>query len=122
MDPPSAAGQVIGATVQGASQALFEQALYDEDGNPLTSTLAEYAVPSAADVPPVEAYFVVTPSRRNALGAKGVGEIGMLAAPVAVQNAVIDALSHLGVRHIDIPCTPEKVWRSINAPGELSGK
>lgn len=71
-------------------------------------------MPSAADVPPVEAYFVITPSGRNALGAKGVGEIGMLAAPVAVQNAVIDALSHLGVRHIDIPCTPEKVWRSIN--------
>ena len=114
MDAPSAAGQVVGATVQGSSQALFEEALYDEDGNPLTTTLAEYAVPSAADVPPVEAYFVVTPSDRNALGAKGVGEIGMLAAPVAVQNAVIDALSHLGVRHIDIPCTPEKVWRSIN--------
>jgi carbon-monoxide dehydrogenase large subunit len=113
MDPPSAHGQVIGATVQGAAEALLEHASYDEDGNPQATSLAEYLVPSAADVPPIESLFVTTPTTLNARGAKGVGEIGMLAAPAAVQNAVIDALSHLGVRHIDMPCTPEKVWRAI---------
>jgi carbon-monoxide dehydrogenase large subunit len=115
MDPPSAEGQVIGATVQGAAQALYEHAAYDEHANPLATTLAEYLVPSAADVPPIECHHVVNRSARNALGAKGIGEIGMLAGPVAVQNAVIDALSHLGVRHIDMPCTPEKVWQAIAA-------
>lgn len=114
MDRASARGQVIGATVQGAAQALYEELSYDAEGNPRNASLAEYLVPSAADVPPIECSFVVTRSGRNALGAKGVGEIGMLAAPVAVQNAVIDALAHLGVRHIDIPCTPEKVWRAID--------
>ena len=119
MDLASVDGQVIGATVQGLAQALFEEASYDADGNPLTTTLADYLVPSAADVPAIESHHVVTPSPRNPLGAKGVGEIGMVAAPVAVQNAVVDALAHLGVRHIDMPCTPEKVWRAVRAAGPV---
>jgi len=115
LDLPSAHGQVVGASVQGIAQALYEQMIYDAAGNPLTTTLAEYLVPSAADVPAVESLHIDSRSPINAIGAKGIGEIGMVGAPVAVQNAVIDALSHLGVRHIDMPCTPEKVWRAVNA-------
>jgi len=114
VDPPAARGQVEGAVVQGIAQALLEEMSYDTDGNPLTTSLAEYLVPSAAEVPAIEAVLVESVSPINALGAKGIGEIGMVGAPGAVQNAVVDALSHLGVRHIDMPCTPEKVWRAIN--------
>jgi carbon-monoxide dehydrogenase large subunit len=113
LDPASARGQVIGATVQGIAQALYEEAVFDHDGVPRNASLAEYAVPGAPDVPLIEAHFIATPSPRNPLGAKGVGEIGMLAAPVAVQNAVVDALSPYGVRHIDIPCTPQAVWSAL---------
>ncbi|HEY1280124.1 MAG TPA: molybdopterin cofactor-binding domain-containing protein, partial [Acidimicrobiales bacterium] len=113
VDPSGARGQVEGAVVQGIAQALFEEMSYDADGNPLTTSLAEYLVPSAAEVPAIEAVLVESVSPINALGAKGIGEIGMVGAPGAVQNAVVDALSHLGVRHIDMPCTPEKVWRAI---------
>jgi carbon-monoxide dehydrogenase large subunit len=114
VDPPAARGQVEGAVVQGIAQALFEEMSYDAEGNPLTTSLAEYLVPSAAEVPVIEAVLVESVSPINSLGAKGIGEIGMVGAPGAVQNAVVDALSHLGVRHIDMPCTPEKVWRAIN--------
>jgi carbon-monoxide dehydrogenase large subunit len=114
LDQQSAHGQVVGATVQGIAQALFEVAVFDADGVPKNASFADYAMPSAADVPPVEAHFLETPSPRNPLGAKGVGEIGMLAAPVAVQNAVVDALRPFGVRHLDIPCTPERVWSAIS--------
>jgi aerobic carbon-monoxide dehydrogenase large subunit len=113
LDLPSARGQVIGATVQGIAQALYEESVFDADGNPLVTSFAEYGIPSAAEIPPVETHFLCTPSPRNPLGAKGVGEIGMIAAPVAVQNAVVDAVRHLGIRHIDMPCSAEKVWRSI---------
>jgi carbon-monoxide dehydrogenase large subunit len=116
LDLASARGQVEGASVQGIAQALYERFEYDRDGNPLTTSLAEYLVPSAADVPDVESLHVDSCSPLNPLGAKGIGEIGMLAAPVAVQNAVVDALAHLGVRHIDIPCTPERVWRAVQLP------
>ncbi len=114
LDSDSARSQVIGATAQGISQALYEEFLFDEDGNPLTNSFADYALPSAAEIPAIETHFIETPSPRNPLGAKGVGEIGMIAAPVAVQNAVIDAVRHLGVQHMDMPCTPEKVWAAIN--------
>jgi carbon-monoxide dehydrogenase large subunit len=113
VDPPGAEGQVIGATVQGIAQALFERVAHAEDGTPRATSLAEYLVPSAAEVPPVEAHFVATPSPRNPLGAKGVGEIGMLAAPAAVHGAVLDALAPYGVHHLDLPCTPESVWRAL---------
>jgi carbon-monoxide dehydrogenase large subunit len=114
LDLPSAHGQVVGATVQGIAQALYEEAVFAQDGTPRSTSFAEYGIPSAAEVPPIEAHFLETPSPRNPLGAKGVGEIGMVAAPVAVQNAVVDALRHLGVRHLDMPCTPERVWAAIN--------
>jgi carbon-monoxide dehydrogenase large subunit len=114
LDPQSAHDQVVGATVQGIAQALFEEAVFDADGAPRNASLADYAMPTAADVPSVEAHFRTTPSPRNPLGAKGVGEIGMLAAPVAVQNAVVDALRPFGVRHLDVPCTPERVWSALS--------
>ena len=95
------------------AQALWEQFVYDEDGNPLTSTLAEYAMPSAAEVPFLEASNTQTPTPLNPLGAKGIGESGTIGALPAVHNAVIDALLPFGVRHIDMPCTPQRVWQAI---------
>jgi carbon-monoxide dehydrogenase large subunit len=115
VDPPSATGQVTGASAQGIAQACLEEFTYDGDGNPLTSTLADYLVPSAADLPPIDAAFVTTPATTNPLGARGVGEVGMVGAPAAVYSAVVDALAHIGVRHVDTPCTPERVWRAIRA-------
>ena len=85
--------------------------MYDEHGNPLTSTLAEYAMPSAAEFPSFDTLNTETPTPLNPLGAKGIGESGTIGSMPAVQNAVIDAVSHLGVRHIEMPCSPEKVWR-----------
>jgi len=117
IDLPSAAGQVVGATVQGIAQALYEECVADEQGNPRTASLAEYAMPSAAEVPPIEATFVTTPSPANALGARGVGEVGMVAAPPAVYGAVLDALRPYGVERIDLPCTPERVWRALRDAG-----
>lgn len=108
-----ASGQVQGGAVQGIGVALFEEMRYDVDANPLTTSLADYLVPAASEVPQVETHFIETPTDRNPLGAKGVGESGTIAAPPAIQNAVIDALSPLGVTHIDMPCTPERVWQAI---------
>lgn len=113
LDKVQASGQVQGGAVQGIAIALFEEMRYDADGNPLTTSLADYLVPAASDVPEVETVFLETPTDRNPLGAKGVGESGTIAAPSAVQNAIINALSPLGVTHIDMPCTPEKVWQAI---------
>ncbi len=108
-----AAGQVQGGAIQGVAVALFEEMRYDADANPLTTSLADYLVPAASDVPEVETHFIETPTDRNPVGAKGVGESGTIAAPAAVQNAIIDALAPLGVTHIDMPCTPERVWQAI---------
>lgn len=108
-----ASGQVQGGTVQGIAVALFEEMRYDADANPLTTSLADYLMPAASDVPEVETHFIETPTDRNPLGVKGVGESGTIAAPAAVQNAIIDALAPLGVNHIDMPCTPEKIWQVI---------
>jgi carbon-monoxide dehydrogenase large subunit len=113
LNPLIVAGQQHGGIAQGVAQALWEQYVYDDDGNPLTSTLADYAMPSAAELPSFEASNTETPSPRNALGAKGIGESGTIGSTPAVQSAVIDALGHLGVRHIDIPCTPERVWAAV---------
>jgi carbon-monoxide dehydrogenase large subunit len=106
-------GQQHGGIAQGIAQALWEQVVYDDDGNPLTSTLAEYAMPSAAEFPAFEAVNTQTPTPLNPLGAKGIGESGTIGSTPSVQNAVVDALSHLGVRHIDLPCTPQRVWQAI---------
>ena len=105
-----------GASAQGIGQALFEQASYDDNGNPRAASLAEYLMPSAADVPGVDVEFSPQPSSRNPLGAKGVGEVGMVAAPAAIYGAVLDALRPFGVRTMPIPCDPESVWRAINSP------
>ncbi len=113
LNPMLVRGQQHGGIAQGAAQALWEQFVYDADGNPLTSTLAEYAMPSAAEFPSFETANTETPTPLNALGAKGIGESGTIGSMPSVHNAVIDAVSHLGVRHIDMPCTPERVWRAI---------
>jgi carbon-monoxide dehydrogenase large subunit len=114
LNPLLATGQVHGGAAQGVGQALLEEFLYDEEGNPRTVGFADYAVPSAVELPFFESSLRETPSPNNALGAKGIAESGSIGAPPAVQNAVVDALSHLGVSHIDMPCTPERVWRAIN--------
>ncbi|MDE0803450.1 MAG: xanthine dehydrogenase family protein molybdopterin-binding subunit, partial [Acidimicrobiales bacterium] len=106
-------GQVHGGIAAGASQALFEEFRYDEDGNPLTTTLADYSFPSAAEFPSFDRIEHETTTPHNPLGAKGIGEAGTIGATPAVQNAVVDAVSHLGVRHIDMPLTPERVWTAI---------
>ena len=108
-------GQVHGGVAAGVSQALFEEVRYDEDGNPLTTTLADYSFPSAAEFPSFERIEHETPTPHNPLGAKGIGEAGTIGATPAVQNAVVDAVSHLGVRHIDMPLTPERVWSAIRS-------
>lgn len=106
-------GQVHGGVAAGVSQALFEEVRYDEDGNPLTTTLADYSFPSAAEFPSFERVPHETPTPMNPLGAKGIGESGTIGATPAVQNAVVDAVAHLGVRHIDLPLSPERVWTAI---------
>jgi len=113
LNPLIVTGQQHGGIAQGIAQALWEQYVYDDDGNPLTSTLTDYAMPSAAEFPSFEASNTETPSPRNALGAKGIGESGTIGSTPAVQSAVVDALAHLGVRHIDIPCTAECVWAAV---------
>jgi aerobic carbon-monoxide dehydrogenase large subunit len=110
-------GQVHGGLASGIAQALWEQYLYDEDGNPMTTSLAEYAIPSAAELPSFTTAHTETPSPTNDLGAKGIGESATVGSTPAMQNAVVDALSHLGIRHIDMPCTPERVWRAIRDAG-----
>ncbi len=108
-------GQIHGGLAQGIAQALCEEVVYDEDGNPLTTNLADYAVISGAELPSFELVSMETPTPNNPLGAKGVGESGAVGATPAVQSAVVDALSHLGVRHVDMPATAERVWSAIRA-------
>jgi aerobic carbon-monoxide dehydrogenase large subunit len=106
-------GQVHGGVAQGASQALYEEFVYDADGNPLTTSLIDYAIPGIGDLPNIETLHMETPTPLNPLGAKGIGESGTTGSTPAVQNAVIDALSYLGVRHIDMPMHPMRVWEAI---------
>jgi carbon-monoxide dehydrogenase large subunit len=115
LNPLILEGQIHGGIAQGAAQALLEEVRYDADGNPVTSNLAEYAFPSAAELPSFDIVHMETPTPLNPLGAKGIGESGTIGSTPAVQSAVIDALVHLGVRHIDMPATPERVWRAIAA-------
>jgi carbon-monoxide dehydrogenase large subunit len=113
VNPLLVAGQQHGGIAQGIAQALWEHYVYDDEGNPLTANLLDYAMPSAAELPSFDATNTETPSPRNPLGAKGIGESGTIGSTPAVQSAVVDALRHLGIRHLDIPCTPERVWRAI---------
>jgi len=115
LNPLLVRGQQHGGIAQGVAQALFEWVRYDDDGNPLTTNLIDYAMPAASEFPSFEASNTETDSPRNPLGAKGIGESGTIGSTPAVQNAVVDALSYLGVRHVDMPCTPERVWLAIEA-------
>ncbi|MDQ4009148.1 MAG: xanthine dehydrogenase family protein molybdopterin-binding subunit [Actinomycetota bacterium] len=108
-------GQVHGGIAQGIAQALFEEAIYDEGGTLITSTLADYLVPSAADLPHFTTDRTETPSTTNPLGVKGVGEAGTIASTPAVVNAVIDAVRHLGITDIQMPCSPQRVWRAVQS-------
>jgi carbon-monoxide dehydrogenase large subunit len=113
VNPTIVDGQIHGGLAQGVAQALYEEAVYDEDGNLLTSNMTSYLVPSAADLPRWELDRVVTPSPTNPLGVKGVGETGAIASPAAVMNAVVDALAEDGVTDIAMPATPERIWRAL---------
>ena len=106
-------GQVHGGVAQGVAQALYEEFVYDGDGNPLTASLIDYAIPTIGEIPAITTVHMETPSPLNPLGAKGIGESGTIGSTPAVQNAVIDAVSHLGVRHIDMPLHPMRVWEAI---------
>jgi aerobic carbon-monoxide dehydrogenase large subunit len=113
LNPLLVAGQQHGGIAQGVAQAMYEGVVYDDDGNPLTGNLMDYAMPSAAEFPSFEASNTETPTPLNPLGAKGIGESGTIGSTPAVQNAVVDALSHLGVRHVDMPFNAERVWHAI---------
>ncbi len=115
VNPMLVAGQVHGGVASGIAQALMEEFVYDEDGNPKTGNFLDYALVSAAELPSFERHPQETPSPINPLGAKGIGESGTIGATPAVQNAVVDALAHLGVRHIDIPTTAQRVWTTIQS-------
>ncbi|MBV9329278.1 MAG: xanthine dehydrogenase family protein molybdopterin-binding subunit [Chloroflexi bacterium] len=117
LNPMMVDGQRHGGIAQGVGQALFEEVLYDDTGQPTTSTLGDYALPRAADFPEFELDRTVTPTPRNPLGAKGIGEAGTIGSTPALVNAVVDALSHLGITHLDMPTTPEKVWRVLQSNG-----
>ncbi len=118
INPLLVTGQVHGGVAQGIGQALLEQGVYDsESGQLLTGSLMDYALPRATDLPVFSVAYNEVPCRSNALGVKGCGEAGAIAAPAAVINALVDALAEFGVRHIEMPATPEKLWRLIHKPG-----
>jgi len=114
INPLIVEGQVHGGVIQGLAQALFEEAVYDSDGNLKTTTLAEYLVPAASDVPPITTDHTVTPSPTNQLGVKGIGEAGTIGAAPTVINAIVDALAGLGVTSMAMPASPQTVWNTIN--------
>ncbi|HEY7942365.1 MAG TPA: molybdopterin cofactor-binding domain-containing protein, partial [Candidatus Limnocylindrales bacterium] len=107
--------QLHGGIVQGVGQALWEGAIYGQDGQLLSGSMLDYALPRASWLPDLELDETVTPSPVNPLGVKGVGEAGAIASTAAVSNAVIDALAPFGVRHLDMPYTPQTVWRAMHA-------
>jgi carbon-monoxide dehydrogenase large subunit len=113
VNPIIVEGQVHGGVTQGIGQALIEDARYDDSGQLLSGSLLSYAMPRASDLPRFEVATRTTDCTHNPLGAKGVGEVGAIGSPPAVINAVVDALADLGVRHVDMPATPERIWRLI---------
>jgi aerobic carbon-monoxide dehydrogenase large subunit len=113
LNPLLAEGQVHGGLLGGIGQALFEEVRFDSDGNPLTTSFADYGMPSAAELPSYETGHTVTPTPHNPLGAKGLGEAGTTGSLGAVHNAVVDAVAHLGIRHIELPLTPFNVWTAL---------
>ena len=121
LNPLLAEGQVHGGIAQGAAQVLLEGIHYDEDGNLLTSNFMDYLVVSAPELPRFEVVHLETPTWVNELGAKGVGESGVVGAIPAVYNAVIDAVSHLGVRHLETPLSPQRVWEALQGAEGAGG-
>jgi carbon-monoxide dehydrogenase large subunit len=117
VNPLIVEGQVHGGLAQGVAQALFEEAVYDADGNLLTGTFVDYTLPSAADLPDFVTDRTETPAPDHPLGTKGVGEAGTIASTPAVVNAVVDALRPFGVNDVAMPCTPERVWRAVQNGG-----
>jgi carbon-monoxide dehydrogenase large subunit len=117
INPLLVEGQIHGGIAQGIGQALFEAALHDEQGNLVTGNLMEYAVPRAESLPSFECHRTETPTPLNPLGAKGVGEAATIGSTPAVVNAVVDALAGKGVRHLDTPITPEKIWKLLRSNG-----
>ncbi len=113
LNPMLVRGQQHGGIAQGIAQALFEWVQYDEDGNPITANLMDYAIPSAAELPSFETYNTETPTHLNPLGAKGIGESGTIGSTPAVQNAVVDALQPFGVKNLDMPASSQRVWAAI---------
>ena len=113
INPLLAAGQIHGGLAQGIAQALLEEIRYDEDGNPQTSNLADYTAISMMEVPTYERSFTETSTPHNPLGAKGIGEAGSIGSTAAVQSAVVDALTPFGIRHLDMPLTPERIWSAL---------
>ena len=113
LNPMLVNGQQHGGIAQGIAQALGEHVQYDEDANPVTASLMDYLMPSAAELPSFEVSNTETASPRNPLGAKGIGESGTIGSTPAVHNAVCDAVAHLGIEHVDMPCTPQAVWRAL---------
>jgi len=113
VNPLIVEGQVHGGLAQGIAQALYEEAVYDDEGNLVSGTMADYLVPSAVDLPDFVTDRTETPATSNPLGAKGVGEAGTIASTPAVVNAIVDALRPLGVTEVAMPCTPERVWQAL---------
>jgi aerobic carbon-monoxide dehydrogenase large subunit len=120
INPLLVEGQVHGAIAQGLGQALWEEVAYDAAGQPMSASLMDYAVPFAASLPPIESYLVSTPSPANPLGVKGMGESGTIGVTPALVNAVMNALRRYGVRHLDMPLTPEKIWTAIHGAGNAA--
>ncbi|HET6952484.1 MAG TPA: xanthine dehydrogenase family protein molybdopterin-binding subunit [Acidimicrobiales bacterium] len=118
LNPLLAEGQIHGGVAQGVAQALYEEFSYDGDGNPLTSNFADYTIISACEVPRFEAQFTETPSPNNELGVKGIGESGTIGGTAAVHNAAVDALAHRGIRHLDMPVSPQRVWAALGGAGK----
>jgi carbon-monoxide dehydrogenase large subunit len=115
VNPLIVEGQIHGGIAQGVGQAMSERVWYEADGQLLTGSLGDYAVPRAADMPPMLVSHTVTPSPLNPIGAKGVGEAGTNGCPPAIANAILDALAPFGIQHLDQPFTPERVWHAIQA-------
>ena len=113
INPLIVAGQVHGGLVQGISQALWEEAVFDDNGTLVSGSFVDYLLPTAADTISFDIDHTTSPSLTNTLGTKGVGEAGTIASTPAVVNAVVDAIRHLGVNDVRMPCTPERVWQAI---------
>ncbi|HZC19750.1 MAG TPA: molybdopterin cofactor-binding domain-containing protein, partial [Rubrobacteraceae bacterium] len=123
INPVIVDGQLHGGLAQGIAQALYESAVYDEDGTLTTASMADYMIPGAPELPNYTLERTETPSPSNPLGVKGVGEAGTIGSPPAVINAVVDALTPFGVTHIDMPASPMRVWKAIqNAQGQQAGE